>query len=138
MTQSTPPARSPISASQVALILLIVSGVFLTTLFGFRVFRSYTRLHRMGLKPGEMDVGLIRGWMTIPYIAKAYRVPPQVIYTGLNIAEGAYRHRSLNDINRAIAPNRPGWVLNQVKDMILTYQAQHPPHVPTPTPLPIL
>ena len=61
----------------------VVLGLFLAALvvaglFGVRAFRraAYWRAHR--------DVP-IRAWMTVPYVAHSYRVPPPVLYDALGI-----------------------------------------------------
>lgn len=61
----------------------LVLGLFLAALgmaglFGVRAFRraTYWRAHR--------DV-VIRPWMSVPYVAHSYRVPPRVLYEALGL-----------------------------------------------------
>ncbi len=54
---------------------LIVLGLILVLFFGFRAVRSFLRIQFTSLEPGVTDVELIRGWMTIPYLATSYNVP---------------------------------------------------------------
>ncbi len=121
--------------AETLVILLIVAGFILTAFFGVRVLRSAAQLHqirdRRVLQPGVTDVNLIRGWMTIPYIARAYRVPEQDLWQGLGIPEQSNRHKSLHALDLEYARGQPGAIINQVKTIISEYQSQHPT---TPTP----
>ena len=78
MTQS--PQSSPASSrlERILPIGLIVFGLILVGFFSFRAARSFLRIQLTGLEAGVTDVELIRGWMTVPYIATAYGVPEEL------------------------------------------------------------
>jgi hypothetical protein len=70
-----------------ALVLLI------TGLFAVRTVRRavYWQLHR--------DEA-IRPWMSVPYIAHSYRVPPHALYEALGIAPQPHDRRPIKEIAR--------------------------------------
>ena len=79
----------------ILVIILVVIGLALVGFFGWRAFRDYRRLQERGLAPGVADVEAIRGWMTLPYIAQAYGVPPQALFDGLGIPEAGNEDLSI-------------------------------------------
>lgn len=95
------------------LLVLLFTGVFAVRTVQRAV---YWRLHR-----DER----IRPWMSVHYIAKSYRVPPQVLYQALGLPPKKDR-RPLKDIARE--QNRP------VEDLIVVLEKaiaderlNHPP-----------
>lgn len=108
-------------------IVLIIVGVILIGVFGFRAVRSYIRLERMRLKPGTTDVEAIRGWMTIPYIARAYGVPRDYIFQRLNIPHEGNQDESLYHLQRAYDFDEQGAIVEAVKTAIQQYQLEYPP-----------
>ncbi len=84
-----------------ALVLLV------TGLFAVRTVRRavYWRLHR--------DEA-IRPWMSVPYIAHSYRVPPPVLYEALRISPVPHDHRPIKELARE--QNVP------IEQLILTLQ----------------
>ncbi len=117
----------------IAVVILILAGFALTAFYGVRLLRSYRQLHHTPLQPGVTDVNLVRTWMTIPYIARAYRVPEDVLWQGLGIPREGNHYKSLRMLDRTYAEGRPGVILNRVKELIHQYQIQHPaPATPTP------
>ena len=126
---SLPPdsPASPRRWSRILLISLVVLGLFLTLFFGVRAARSYLRIWQTGLQPGVTDVEAIRGWMTVPYIARAYAVPEEVIFERLDIPPGEdNRARSLAQLNRLYAPGERGLILETVKQVVRAYLAEPP------------
>ena len=107
-------------------IALIIIGLILIGVFGFRAVRSYIRLERMGLQPGVTDVEAIRGWMTIPYIAKAYGVPQEYIFQRLNIPPEENQDQSLFHLQQSYNFGEKGAIVEAVKSAVQQYQ-QEPP-----------
>jgi len=127
MSQAT---NSPSTRSRWEKIIttgLIVVGVFLIVFFGLRAARSFLRIQFTGLEPGVTDVEQIRGWMTIPYIARAYGVPEEYIFEKLQIPPEGSRKKSLGQLNREYASGRPRAIFEATKAIIKQYQAEHPP-----------
>lgn len=115
-------------------ISLILLGLLVAIFFGLRTLHSFRRMHGRdpfnGKPPPaiQTDVELIRDWMTVPYIADTYGVPPDVIFKHLDIPLGKQNGRkSLKELNDEYYPDQPGVVLLQVKRTIQAFQIQAPP-----------
>lgn len=96
-------ARRP-SILLILTVAMIVLGVGLAVFFGARANRSFRELqyiHQSGLDRGTADVEAIRPWMTIRFIAVAYAVPEEYIYSALAIPfELRNADQSLGELNR--------------------------------------
>jgi hypothetical protein len=108
---------------------LIVLGLILIGFFGFRAMRSFLRIQFTGLEPGVTDVELIRGWMTIPYIATAYGVPEAYIFEQIGVPPEDNQTKSLRRLNADYFNGEPEAILTAVKAAIRQYQAEQPPPV---------
>lgn len=113
---------------------LIALGVLVVVFFGIRTVRSFKHMHGDGPFDGkppaakQVDTTLIRDWMTIPYIAHTYGVPPDAIFKNLEIPlEKENGKKSLKELNDKFYPNEPGVVLLQVQAAIQAFQKQEPP-----------
>ena len=73
-----------------ALAALILVLLF-TGLFAVRTFRRavYWRMHRDEV---------IRPWMSLPYVAHSYRVPPHVLYDTLKLEHPPHDRRPIKQI----------------------------------------
>ena len=122
------PLSSPVPSRWERLLTvgLIVLGLFLISFFGFRAARSFLRLQLTGLKPGVTDVGLIRGWMTIPYIAAAYEAPEAYLFEQLGIPQEGNQDKSLRRLNFEYFAGESGAILEAVKAAIRRYQVEYP------------
>jgi hypothetical protein len=106
--------------------ILIVVGLLLIIWFGMRSAVSAIRVWRTGLQPGVTDVEALRGWMTIPYIARAFGVPEEYLFEALGIPVGGNRRKSLGKLNREYTPGERGVILKRLKAAIRRYQAEQP------------
>ena len=79
-------------------IALVILGAALVGLFGVRAYRAYTRLHPEALATGTTDVAAIRGWMTLPYIARAYGVPEDTLFAALAIPKAGNERLSVKQL----------------------------------------
>jgi hypothetical protein len=76
---------------------------------------------------------VIRPWMSIPYVAHSYRVPPHVLYQALGISPQLHDRRPLKQIARE--QNRSvDEVISVLNDAITRERAYHPPGAPPPEP----
>ncbi|MBI3960328.1 MAG: hypothetical protein HY328_16060 [Chloroflexi bacterium] len=69
-------------------IALILIGLLLTVIFGLRSmhsFRTVRYIQQQGLDRGTASVNAIQPWMTIRFIAVAYAVPEEYLYSALEI-----------------------------------------------------
>lgn len=107
---------------------LILAGILFSGFFGFRAFHAYKNFNGMPPpphgKPGkiETDVEMIRGWMTIPFIAELYNVPETALYESLDIVAIDNKEKSLKEINHYYFPDQDGYVIKTVKEAVRTLQ----------------
>ena len=77
----------------------------------------------------------IRPWMTVPYIARSYRVPAVVLYQALGLTPAPRDRRPLIAIART--QNRPvNTLIADLQSDIVRYRAANPTPRPTPHPTP--
>ena len=102
-------------------LVLIITG-----LFAVRTVRRavYWRLHR--------DEA-IRTWMSVPYIAHSYRVPPHVLYEALGIAPQPHDRRPIREIAREqnISVER---LITTLEEAIALERARDPSASQSPSP----
>jgi hypothetical protein len=133
----TSQAAGPGKTQKILTIALIVLGVAVVLFFGLRTFRAFGRMRPHGPPPPgahiETDVELIRGWMTIPYVARAYAVPEPAIYESLNLTPvPELDHKSLADLNKDYFSGQPAYVLEHVKEAVTEFQKAKAHPTPTP------
>jgi hypothetical protein len=105
---------------------LIILGLIWVFVFGFRVMRFFFKPHFPGQRPEMTDVELIRGWMTIPYIARAYHVPEEYLFDQLGISAIDNRRKNLDRLNSDYFGGESGAAHNAVQAVILKFQDEHP------------
>ena len=109
---------------QWAAIAALALVVLVTSLFAVRTFRRaiYWRMHRDEV---------IHPWMTLPYVAHSYRVPPHVLYDALKIEHPPHDHRPIKQI--AKEQNRPvNEVIKTLSDAIGRAREQPSSNGPPP------
>jgi hypothetical protein len=119
-------------------IALIAFSILLIAFFGLRAAHAYRRIEGARLPPEiaapamvmEADAGLVRDWMTIPYIAKTYGIPDEVLFDTLEIPERGNREKSLAELNLQYYPASGGIVIERIKAAILAYQPSMQPASP--------
>lgn len=83
----------------------IMLGVAIALFFGVRAVRSFRQVQYMreqGLDRGAASVDAVRPWMTIRFVAVAYAVPEEYLYSALTIPfDRRNRDQSLGELNRA-------------------------------------
>ena len=79
-------------------IALVVAGLGLVGFFGLRAYRAYTRFQLDASATGLRDVEAIRGWMTLPYIARAYGVPEDSLFDALTIPKAENTRLSVRQL----------------------------------------
>lgn len=115
-------------------ILIFIGGV-IVGFFGSRTVRTFRDLREPepAVPPAapeaeqtEANVGLIREWMTIPFIAKMYDVPANVLFEALGIPPNRNREKSLRRLNREYFPDMEGIVLEKIRAAVLAALADRP------------
>lgn len=86
------------SSRRVFTIALVVVGLGLVGFFGLRAYRAYTRFQPNAPANGLHDVEAIRGWMTLPYIARAYGVPEDSLFAALALPKAENVHLSVKQL----------------------------------------
>ena len=121
---------------------LIVVGLIIVALFGLRALNAFREFRGnrpipadvfMETQSEEADVGQIRDWMTVPFIAKMYHLPPPVLYQALDIPRRGNDEKSLTQLNSEFFPEAPGIVEIKIKEAVLeNFSRELPPNPPTP------
>lgn len=117
--------------------LIIFVGLAIVVFFGLRTARAFRQFHGhrppppFATKPAEMDVNLIRDWMTVPFVSKMYDVPPSILFDALEIPEEGNHEKSLRRLNEEYYPQAKGIVLEKVKAAVRASLPE--PEVLTPT-----
>ena len=92
------PSTPRSSSRRVLTIALVVVGLGLVGFFGLRAYRAYTRFQLDAPANGLHDVEAIRGWMTLPYIARAYGVPEDALFDALSIPKAGNTRLSVKQL----------------------------------------
>ncbi len=105
-------------------------ALVVTLLFGGRAtWRLYNRLNRPPPPPRQTDVTAIAGWMSVPYVGRAYRVPPPELYAALGVPpenRDSRRFSTLDEIAAATGRSSDE-VLAIVRATVTDWQETHPP-----------
>jgi hypothetical protein len=92
------PSTPRSSSRRVLTIALVVVGLGLVGFFGLRAYRASTRFQPDAPAAGLHDVEAIRGWMTLPYIARAYGVPEDALFEALAIPKAENARLSVKQL----------------------------------------
>lgn len=112
--------------------ILITIGALAMIFFGIRAMKSFMRMRGQGPfgKPppaNQTDISLIRDWMTVPYVARTYNIPPDALFKTLKIPDRENRKKSLMVLNDEFYPDQNGIVLAHIQAAIQAMQNQEPP-----------
>lgn len=131
---------------RVLLVVFTILGCLLIVFFGLRVLHAFRKFGGPPPPPHargeiETDVERIRNWMTVPFIARMYGVPEDLLFDALGISPEGNRKRSLEDLDELYFSQSSGFAKQLVKTAILAHQASGTPDLPHPplsplTPLP--
>ena len=118
---AAPPApASPRKARRWPALLAMAIGVMLIAVFALRAWRQLefdARVHR-----GEVQVETLRGWMTLPYIARTHGVPEAELRRALGAPAAGDGQRSLRSWIDA-AGRDPVAVRRDIEGLILARRA---------------
>jgi len=105
---------------------LILVGVLLTLAFGFRAFRSFMRVRHGGLRPEMTDVAAIRDWMTVPYVARVFRVPEGELFRAIGAPPDSSRRKDLRQLDHDLGVD-PGGTRAAIQEAVLRLRRERPP-----------
>lgn len=94
------------------LAVVLLAALVGVGVFGVRAYRSYTLL-RSAHELGAGDLGSIRPWMTVRYIARRYHVPEPALLAQLGLPPATAPDTTL----RALAQQQGRPTLDYVKDV---------------------
>ena len=119
-----------------AIVALLLVGVLV--LGGRSAWRLGARLLGPPPPPRQVDVALIADWMSVPYIGRAYRVPPPELYKALGIEAEGRQRRPLREIATETGRSTDE-TLRIVRETVQGWQDAHPeptpPGAPSPPPM---
>ncbi|MBI4499426.1 MAG: hypothetical protein HY689_16180 [Chloroflexi bacterium] len=98
MSPSSRPALRP-RWQRAVLIAAIVVAALAGVMFGVRTYRSFLLL-RSAQELGASDLGAIRPWMTLRYVATTYGVPQEALTERLGLPEQTDSDTSLYTLAR--------------------------------------
>lgn len=113
-------------------IVLLALGLIITLYFGLRAVNSFRQLqyiHEQGLDRGTASVDAVRPWMTIRFIAVAYAVPEEYLYSQLEIPFNRRNANSpLSELNRDYQLGQSPYgpypaIIDKVRKAIVAYRA---------------
>ena len=103
---------------QILLLSGLLLALFMTAFFGVRAYHRFSR-------PPSNDP--IREWMSIPYIAHAYRIPPHVVLEALGLpTDTPPTKRPLSRIAKELNLTTDE-VIARVEEAIAQERDRHPP-----------
>jgi hypothetical protein len=89
---SGPAGASP-RARRWPAVLVLVLGIVLAGVFGLRAWTQWQYTQRVAR--GEIRVETLRGWMTLPYVARVYGVPESELRAAIGAPSAGHDERSL-------------------------------------------
>jgi hypothetical protein len=92
------PSTTRSRSRRVLTIALVIVGLGLIGLFGLRAYHAYTRFQPDAPATGLRDIEAMRGWMTLPYIARAYGVPEDLLFEALAIPKAGNARLSVKQL----------------------------------------
>lgn len=127
----TPLTRRPKTRLLLTLAVIAI-GLAIAGFFAVRSVRSFRELQyirQQGLDRGVASVDAVRPWMTIRFIAVAYAVPEEYLYSALQIPfDRRNANQSLGELNRTyqlgLVPNSTELVsVDRARTAITAYRA---------------
>ena len=94
---TTPPESRPVArpARRWPALLALALGAALLVFFGLRALHQLQ--YQARVDRGEVQVETLRGWMTLPYIARVYGVPESELRRALGLPDVGFEDRSFRD-----------------------------------------
>lgn len=120
------------------LLLAIMVGLALVLFFGWRAMSSLHHLRGAPMRraPDAGEIEKIRGWMTIPYVARLYDVPEKYLWAQVGISPVGNEAKSLAELTVIYYPDQGLYVLNRVKLAVHEFFLRSRPPRPDEPPLP--
>jgi hypothetical protein len=120
--------------------VLLLLGVALTLLFALRTARSFRDFRDARGRPPHEALGDIAPWMTVPYVAAVYGVPPDFLFTQLGIPADGNERVPLRILERQHFDGERGVIVDRMRHAVEFYYAGGPtatPALPDPALVPM-
>jgi hypothetical protein len=108
------------------LIAALLCALAAAAVFGMRTYRSFVVL-RAAHQLGADDVGQIRPWMTLRYVARAYRVPEPELAAQLGLPPSTDPHLPLHVLAQQQHRNNLDYVLQVQRAVAAIRRGAAPP-----------
>ena len=109
-------------------LLAVVAGLALVAFFSVRAWHQWSYAQRV--ESGSVQVEDLRGWMTLAYVEKVYKVPQSRVRETLGLPASGFEERSLKDWFDATGQD-PSAGRRKVEALILQ-SAPAAPYSPSP------
>ena len=127
-----PQLRTPSPRTRLLITIGVIAiGLAIAGFFGIRTITSARQLQyirQQGLDRGNASIDAVRPWMTVRFIAVAYAVPEEYIYSALDIPFDRRRpDNSLGEINKEfqmgnVPNNNELVIIDKAKTAITAYR----------------
>jgi hypothetical protein len=121
------PEKNKVSEKKRLLLYFLLFISLISILFacylGVRILQRVG--HRPPPIPRQTDVSLIQEWMTVPFIARSYKIPEAILYEKLEIDPLNNRKSNLSSIATKTGKSTPQ-IINQIKNVISEFQKNQP------------
>ncbi len=120
------PEKKPTESKRLMVYLLLFISIVCILVAVYLGLRIFTRIgHKPPPIPRQTDVSLIQDWMTIPFIAKSYRIPEPELFKAVGIDQPTDRKASLSSI-AAKSGKSPQEIIDLLKQTVADFQKNQP------------
>jgi hypothetical protein len=118
------PEKKPSEKKRLIFYLLLFVSLICLLVALYMGVNLYKRVsHRPPPIPRQTDVTLIQEWMTIPFIARSYRVPEPELFDHLGVDSASNRRTSLMSLAAKQGISTQS-LISQIQEYITQYQSQ--------------
>ncbi len=132
MRASGPTPDGPRGTRRLPALVVLLVGLVVTAFFGVRWWHELQFSQRVAR--GEIRLEMVRGWMTLPYLAKAHGVPEDALRAAIGAPVSGHEQRSLRQWFDALGID-PAAGRRAIETAILSGRLDgSPPPLPGPRP----
>lgn len=103
------------------IIALIAIGILFIVVFGGRAVKSF--LHFRHIETAVGSPVTLHGWMTVPYIAKAYQVPVDYLFEALKVPSVGNDDESLHHLKNNYFNGDADAITQAIQSAVKDYRA---------------
>lgn len=109
------------------IVALILIGILLVGIFGFRAARAIHHFQHNPPKIEQSGPFTPSGWMPVGYLSKICRIPTPELMKQLGLPDNEDPHLSLEELNTRNFPDQPGVLLEKAKTLTADCHPLLPP-----------